>query len=162
MYVLNTVSHQICGLQIFSKSVACLFILLTMSYTEQKFLTFRNPVYQFFFFYESCFRCFIKKIITKLVTYVYFFIVCWTFPTFFFFSGNYPCIAKSLSSLMLFSHHIMPFPPSIYLSREVLTILQRISSRLTHILQNLSWPHPSTLILFFFELLKLWKSTCIV
>lgn len=50
MYVLNTVSHQICGLQIFSKSVACLFILLTMSYTEQKFLTFRNPVYQFFSF----------------------------------------------------------------------------------------------------------------
>ena len=58
---------------IFLQSVACLFLLLTVSFTEQKFLTFMTSTLSVFFFLDHALgEMNVRNLITKIVSLIFF------------------------------------------------------------------------------------------
>ena len=57
----------------FLQSIACLFLLLTVSFTEQKFLTFMTSTWSVFFFLDHALgEINVRNLITKIVSLIFF------------------------------------------------------------------------------------------
>ena len=63
--------YRICSLQIFSQSIAYVFIVLAESFTEQKFLVLMRSSLSVFSFYESCFGVMSKNSSLRHKSWIY-------------------------------------------------------------------------------------------